>query len=120
MARFMPKAAAHERRFDMFGFALLALALAGLQLFLDRGQQNDWLSSWEIRVELGLAIGAAWMFVVHMATSKHPLFERSMFTDRNFATGMVFMAVTGVLLLAGLPLLPPLLPNLYCYLVLQP
>src|SRR6478752_5524133 len=97
MLRFMPKAPTHERKFDMFGFILLALALAGLQLFLDRGQQEDWLSSWEIRLELGLAIAAGWMFVLHMATSKHPLFERTMFADRNFATGMVFMAVTGVL-----------------------
>src|SRR5438874_7722966 len=47
MMRFMPKTQTHQRRFDMFGFALLGLALAGLQLFLDRGQQNDWLSSWE-------------------------------------------------------------------------
>jgi DHA2 family multidrug resistance protein len=119
MARFMPKTEPHERKFDMFGFILLALALAGMQLFLDRGEQKDWLSSWEIRVELGLAIGATWMFIVHMITSKHPLFERSMFKDRNFATGLVFMAVTGVLLLAGLALLPPLLQNLYGYSVLQ-
>ena len=119
MLRFMPKTATHKRQFDMFGFALLALALAGLQLFLDRGEQNDWLSSWEIRIELGLAIAASWMFIVHMATSKHPLFERAMFTDRNFATSLVFMAATGVLLLAGLALLPPLLQNLYGYSVLQ-
>src|SRR5256885_12069511 len=119
MARFMPKTATHQRRFDMFGFALLALALGALQMFLDRGQQNDWLSSWEIRLELGLAIAATWMFVVHMATSKHPLFERTMFADRNFATGLLFMAVTGVLLLAGLALLPPLLQNLCVYSVLQ-
>ena len=119
MARFMPKTETHERKFDMFGFILLALALCGLQLFLDRGQQNDWLSSWEIRIELGLAIAASWMFVVHMVTAKHPLFDRSMFEDRNFATGLIFMAVTGVLLLAGLALLPPLLQNMYGYSVLQ-
>src|SRR3954462_744535 len=119
MLRFMPKTPTHQRRFDMFGFALLAVALAGLQLFLDRGQQEDWLSSWEIRIEMGLAIAASWMFVVHMATSNHPLFERAMFTDRNFATSLVFMAATGVLLLAGLALLPPLLQNLYGYSVLQ-
>src|SRR4051794_37367953 len=119
MARFMPKTETHQRRFDMFGFILLGLALIGLQLFLDRGEQKDWLSSWEIRAELGVAIAAAWMFVVHMVTSKSPLFERSMFKDRNFATGMVFMAVTGVLLLAGLALLPPLLQTLYGYSVLQ-
>ena len=119
MLRFMPKTETHERKFDMFGFALLAIALASLQFCLDRGQQNDWFSSWETIIEAGLAIGASWMFVVHMVTSKHPLFERSMFADRNFATGILFMAVTGVLLLAGLALLPPLLQNLYGYSVLQ-
>ena len=119
MLRFMPKTDTHERKFDMFGFALLAIALGALQLFLDRGQQEDWLSSWEIRTELGFAIAATWMFLVHMITAKHPLFDRDMFKDRNFATGMAFMAVTGVLLLAGLALLPPLLQNLYGYSVLQ-
>ena len=48
MARFMPKTETHERKFDMFGFALLAIALAALQFCLDRGEQNDWFSSWEI------------------------------------------------------------------------
>jgi DHA2 family multidrug resistance protein len=54
-----------------------------------------------------------------MFTAEHPLFERAMFTDRNFATSLVFMAATGVLLLAGLALLPPLLQNMYGYSVLQ-
>src|SRR5947207_812049 len=89
MARYMPKADTHERKFDLFGFALLGLALGALQMFLDRGEQNNWFSSWETIVELGLAIGAAWMFVVHLVTAKHPLFERSMFADRNFATGLI-------------------------------
>jgi DHA2 family multidrug resistance protein len=119
MARFMPSAETIKRKFDMFGFILLALALAGLQLFLDRGEQNDWLSSWEVRIELGVAIAATWMFIVHMTTSRQPLFDRSMFADRNFATSLLFMAVTGVLLLAGLALLPPLLQNMYGYSVLQ-
>jgi DHA2 family multidrug resistance protein len=42
-----------------------------------------------------------------------------MFADRNFSTGLLFMAVTGVLLLAGLALLPPLLQQIYGYSVLQ-
>jgi DHA2 family multidrug resistance protein len=119
MARYMPKTEKHERRFDLFGFALLALALAALQMCLDRGEQKDWFESWEIIIEAGLALGASWMFVVHLATAREPLFERSMFTDRNFATSLAFMAVTGVLLLAGLALLPPLLQNMYGYSVLQ-
>src|SRR5436305_10834813 len=66
MPRFIPQPGPHGRQFEMFGFVLLALALAGLQLFLDRGEQNDWLSSWEIRIELRLAIAASWMLVVHL------------------------------------------------------
>jgi MFS transporter, DHA2 family, multidrug resistance protein len=119
MSQFMPEGEQHKRRFDMFGFALLAIALGALQFCLDRGQQNDWFSSWETIVEAGLAIGAGWMFLVHMLTSEHPLFDREIFKDRNFATSVVFMAVTGVLLLAGLALLPPLLQNMYGYSVLQ-
>ena len=119
MSQFMPEGEKHKRRFDMFGFVLLAIALASLQFCLDRGQQNDWFSSWETIIEAGLAIGAGWMFLVHMITAEHPLFERVIFKDRNFATSVVFMAVTGVLLLAGLALLPPLLQNMYGYSVLQ-
>ena len=119
MLRYMPKTDKLKRNFDILGFALLALALGSLQMFLDRGEQKDWFESWEIIAELGLAIAAAWMFVVHLVTAKNPLFERSMFADRNFSTGLLFMAVTGVLLLAGLALLPPLLQNLYGYSVLQ-
>jgi DHA2 family multidrug resistance protein len=119
MLRFMPRTETHERKFDLFGFALLGIALASLQLALDRGQQNDWFQSWETVIEVCVAIAAGWMFIVQMITSKHPLFDRSMFADRNFATGLVFMAVTGVLLLAGLALLPPLLQTMYGYSVLQ-
>ena len=119
MMRFMPKTETHKRNFDMFGFALLAISLGALQMFLDRGEQKDWFESWEIILELALALAAAWMFVIHIVLAKHPLFERSMFKDRNFSTGMLFMAVTGVLLLAGLALLPPLLQNMYGYSVLQ-
>lgn len=115
----LPRTELHRRRFDLFGFALLAVALGAMQMFLDRGEQKDWFDSWEIIIEAGLSISAFWMFVVHTMTSEHPLFERKMFTDVNFATGLLFMVVTGVLLLAGLALLPPLLQRLYGYSVLQ-
>ncbi|HEY5721525.1 MAG TPA: DHA2 family efflux MFS transporter permease subunit [Allosphingosinicella sp.] len=119
LIRFMPATETRRQRFDLFGFALLALALGSLQLMLDRGQQLDWFDSWEIWVEAGIAASCAWMFVVHLATARNPLFEGRMFADRNFAFALFFMAVTGVLLLAGLALLPPLLQHLYGYSVLD-
>jgi DHA2 family multidrug resistance protein len=119
LLRFMPKTDVMRRKFDLFGFLFLAIALGALQLCLDRGQQEDWFQSWEIILEAGVAAGAFWMFVVHLMTGREPLFEKGMFADRNFATGLLFMVVTGVLLLAGLALLPPLLQNIYGYYVLQ-
>jgi DHA2 family multidrug resistance protein len=119
MARGMPAIPKIARRFDLFGFALLGIALASLQLMLDRGEQLDWFSSWEIRFEFGLAIAGAWMFGVHMVSDRQPLFDRHMFTDRNFTTGLLFMAVMGTMLFAGLALLPPLLQTLLGYSVLQ-
>ena len=119
LIRYMPKSVLAPRKFDIFGFALLGVALGSLQLMLDRGQQLDWFQSWEIWIEGGLFVAAAWMFVTHTLTARAPLFERGMFADRNFALGMFFMIVTGLLLLAGLALLPPLLQQLYGYSVFQ-
>jgi DHA2 family multidrug resistance protein len=119
MARNMPAIPKTKRKFDLFGFAMLGIGLAALQLMLDRGEQLDWFASWEIMIELGLAIGGFWMFGVHMVTGRDPIFDRRMFADRNFSTGLLFMAVMGMMMFAGLALLPPLLQSLLGYSVLQ-
>ena len=119
LVRFMPASEAKRRGFDLFGFALLTVALGAFQLMLDRGEQLDWFSSWEVWIEGALAAACAWMFVVHLATTRLPLFEPKLFADRNFAVALLFMAVTGLLLLAGLALLPPLLQQLFGYSVLD-
>ena len=119
MLRFLPKTPRSERRFDLAGFLLLALALAAFQMMLDRGQDRDWFESWEVWIEAGLAISAAWMFAVHMATGKNPIFDPKMFADRNFATALIFMVTSGILLMGGLALLAPMLQSLLGYSVLQ-
>jgi DHA2 family multidrug resistance protein len=119
LLRYMPRFEQTKRRFDLFGFALLALALGSLQMMLDRGEQLGWFESTEIWIEAALAVSGGWMFVVHLTTAREPLFDPKMFADRTFASSLVFMAVTGVLLLAGLALLPPLLQRLLGYSVLD-
>src|SRR5438045_1768344 len=78
MMRFMPKTETHQRKFDMLGFAFLAIGLGALQLFLDRGEQQDWFSSWETIIEAGLAIAAGWMFLVHIRSAKPPCSDPGM------------------------------------------
>ena len=107
------------RRFDLFGFSMLALAISSLQVMLDRGTNADWFHSTEIWVEAGVSASAAWMFVAHMMTAKAPMFPRALFANRNLVTGIGFMLVVGVLMMATMALLPPMLQSLFGYPVLD-
>jgi len=99
-------------RFDWFGFGALAVGLGALQLMLDRGTSKDWFASSEIVVEAIVAGIALYLFVVHMFTAKKPFLPREIFRDRNFISGLVLMAVMGLVLLASSALLSPYLQNL--------
>jgi len=104
-----------ERRLDLIGFGLLAIGVTALQLMLDRGERLDWFNSVEVLVEGGLAVGALWMFGVHLATAREPLFAASMFRDRNYTVSLSFMFLLGMLLFSTMALLPPMLQTLYGY-----
>lgn len=108
-----------NRRFDLFGFALLSLAIGSLQMCLDRGESQNWFSSIEIVIEGLLAALAIYMFTVHMFTAKAPFLNPQMFKDRNFVVGLLFAFMMGVILLATMALLPPYLQNLMGYPVLD-
>jgi DHA2 family multidrug resistance protein len=92
---------------------MLSLGVGALQLMLDRGAEVDWFSAVEIWLELGLAITGFWIFAVHLATGKDTFIDARIFADRNFVTGLVFIFVIGVILLASLALLPPMLSRLF-------
>ena len=111
-----PKA---TRSFDFTGFAFVGLAVASFQLMLDRGQNQDWFSSWEIITEGLIAIAAAWIALIHLATAAKPLFDRHLFKNRNLVTAMFFMIIIGVSTMAPMALLPPMLQQLFGYSVVQ-
>jgi len=111
----LPGRPIRQRKFDLFGFAMFGLALASLQLLLDRGNVLDWFTSLETWLWCGLAVSATWVAVIHSATAKEPLFERKMFADVNFAVSLVFMVVVGAVMFATMALLPPMLQGLFGY-----
>jgi DHA2 family multidrug resistance protein len=112
-AAYLPNVAKRLRGFDFFGFAMLSLGVGALQLMLDRGAEVDWFSAVEIWIELGLSITGFWVFIVHLATRHDAFIDPAIFKDRNFVTGLVFIFVIGVILLASLALLPPMLSRLF-------
>jgi hypothetical protein len=48
-----------------FGFGTLSIAIAALQVLLDRGEQMDWFGSGEIWIEAIVAASAFYLFLVH-------------------------------------------------------
>lgn len=103
------------RRFDWMGFAWLGLAIASLQIMLDRGQVEDWFSSTEIMIEAAVAALAFYLFIVHSMTTKNPFITPQLFKDRNLSVGLILITMVGVVLFATMALLPPYLETLMGY-----
>jgi DHA2 family multidrug resistance protein len=79
---------------------------------LDRGEFKDWFDSTEIIIEASIAALAAYLFIVHSLTSDRPFIDLSLFGDRNFVVGLLFIFIFGGLLVTTMALMPPFLQNL--------
>jgi DHA2 family multidrug resistance protein len=102
-------------KFDWFGFGLLSVGLAALQLMLDRGMDRGWFESGEIIMEGIIGGLAIYLFIVQMATARNPFIPTSIFKDRNFVSALFLMFFMGINVLASSALLPPYLQNLGGY-----
>lgn len=111
----LPSRPIKRRPLDLFGFSMLALALAALQLLLDRGQQNDWFESWETVIEFIVCVSGFWMFAVHSAQSLHPLFPKALFGDKNFFAALILMAALGLASVGLSAVLPGMYQSVYGY-----
>ena len=103
-------------RFDWIGFAVLALGIGGLQMMLDRGQDQDWFTSREIIVEAVLG-GARRLSVrrAHADRASGRSSRRRIFRDRNFSAGLAMMFAAGTILVSSSSLMAPWLQNLANY-----
>ena len=102
-------------RMDWLGFGSLSVAIAAMQVFLDRGAQLDWFSSFEILIEATVCVSAFYIFLVHTFTAKDSFVNPRLFLDRNFTVGMLFIFIVGITYLASLALLTPYLQTLMGY-----
>src|SRR3977135_245986 len=102
-------------RLDWLGFGCLSVAIAAMQVFLDRGAQLDWFSSFEILIEAVVCASALYIFLVHTFTAKNSFVNPKLFLDRNFSVGVLFIFIVGITYLASLALLTPYLQTLMGY-----
>lgn len=97
---------------DWIGFISLAITIACIQLVLDRGEREEWLSSGEILLECFLIIIFGWIFFSHSLTAKLPLFDLRLFLERNFTLGIGIHCIFGMLFVTPMVLIPSMLQQL--------
>jgi DHA2 family multidrug resistance protein len=116
MTTFLPETARNvSTKLDWFGFGTLSLTIAAMQVMLDRGEELDWFGSGEIVTEAIIASSAFYLFIVHTFTTREPFVRPSLFRDRNFTAGVLFISIVGLTYYASLALQPPYLQNLMGY-----
>ena len=96
-------------RADYVGLGLITLAIASLQIALDKGQESDWFSSPWIT---GLTILAVYAFMIWIMWEWHhpnPVVDIRLFQRRNFATAMFFSFTLGIVLYGTTFMIPQFL-----------
>ena len=102
-------------RIDYIGIGLISLGLGSMQIILDKGEREDWLSSNFIRfffvtMLIGIIAGIIWEL-----RQKEPVIDLRMLKDRNFAISSMAMFLLGFVLYATTVLIPQLLQELLGY-----
>ncbi|MBV9785804.1 MAG: DHA2 family efflux MFS transporter permease subunit [Acidisphaera sp.] len=109
------RAQAQARRIDYPGLALIALGFGCLQVFMDRGEDDDWFGSPFIT---GMAIMAAICLcsaVVWLWYEKQPVVNIHVFADRNFAVGCVMIFCMAAVLYSSAVVIPQLAQQVLGY-----
>src|SRR6202522_1412854 len=98
-------------RVDYMGISLIVIGVGFLQYVLDKGQENDWLSSKMILVSFVVAIIALVALIIREVSHNNPIMDLRLLGKRNFATAVTFSFILGMVLNGSTILLPQFLQN---------
>lgn len=103
-------------KIDFIGFGAMAIGLAALQIFLDRGQQEDWFNSAWICWGAAISFVSLTFFIIwELRWTDHPIVDLRVFCDRNFAVSTFLILITGFMLYCTVSLLPMFMQGLMRY-----
>ena len=103
-------------KFDLIGFAFIAVGLSTLEVFADRGQQENWFGSPLITVcGITAAIGLVGFVVYELNKKKNNLLDLRMLGKKNFAICNGVTMIMGVILFGTTQFVPQLLQQVLGY-----
>jgi DHA2 family multidrug resistance protein len=103
------------RKMDYLGLSFLIIAMGGLQIMLDKGQENDWFGSPFIRVFAFLFVFGMVGLIAWELHHKNPIVNLKLFRFKNFAICCFLMALVGGVLNANTVLQPQFMQQLLGY-----
>jgi DHA2 family multidrug resistance protein len=106
---------ARTANFDALGFFLMAMWLGCQEMFLDKGQEDDWFGSsficWTICISLVSLVGFVWREL----KAESPVVDLRILRNRNFSVGTILMTAVGAYLFGMIAILPLFLQTLMGY-----
>jgi MFS transporter, DHA2 family, multidrug resistance protein len=112
---YLARVRALKVKLDYIGISLLALGVGALQIFLDRGQEDDWFGSRFITTLVVVSAVSLVSLVIWEWFHKAPVVDIKLFKIFNFALANVMMFVLYVILFSSLVMLPLFLQTLLGY-----
>jgi len=100
---------------DYLGLSLIAVGLGSLQVVLDKGEREDWLSSHFIQIFTVLTVVALVWFVFWELRERNPVLNLRLFKNRNFAVSNTLMFTLGAVLYGSTVLIPQFLQTVMGY-----
>lgn len=110
-----------QRLMDWAGLFFISLAIGSLQYFLDRGNDQNWFSAWDIRISALLCLGGFLAFIVHNLfhqANSRIVFNLRIFKDRNFTIASLLIAMMGLGMYGVMAIQPLMLEGIMNYPVL--
>jgi MFS transporter, DHA2 family, multidrug resistance protein len=106
---------ANLKSLDYIGLGLLTIAMGGMQIMLDKGEENDWFASTLIRICCFLFLAGMTGLIWWQWRAKNPIMNLRLFKYKNFAICCLLMILVGGVLNAATVLEPQFLQQLMGY-----
>jgi DHA2 family multidrug resistance protein len=100
---------------DYWGIGLLVVGMGGLQIMLDKGQEEDWFGSHFIVTMAVLAVVGLGGLIIRELKAPNPVIDLSIFRYRSYAIGTFLMTAVGFVLYGSTVLYPLMMQELLGY-----
>ncbi|MGA2672010.1 MAG: DHA2 family efflux MFS transporter permease subunit [Terracidiphilus sp.] len=112
---FLRRFKAGEMHLDSIGLSLLVLGVAALQIFLDKGQEDDWFGSNFITTLVAISLVCLSALIVWEWRHRAPLIDVKLYRSFNFSSINLMMFLAGAVAFSSTVLMPQFLQTLAGY-----